>query len=383
MIYAIRFMRKNILSSLLQIVQLTVVLIVVVFMTSTVNYRKLYYSPIKDAVDSDGIIVNLSNSESLTFESDIKKTFPDLTKITGVLSTNLFNNEIEYDVLAYSSQFINNVYMRLDSGSISKLNDTENNYCLISSNQGYKTGDEITFSLEEKEVKFIVAGVITDNQLLFGKYPEIESQFYNDYRDFYSVYSSSTCKPLIITSEKCLDKLGLKGVYSDQVIINFPEGYDKEKVIQKLSENWAMYRFDTSELKNNSKDYIWGEVYVILPIIICVLLLTIFTSVSSNAISAKRNLKNYGVMYLCGATWKKCTKVSMINSLIICVISSLLSLAILSIGKLTFWSDTVVTIGLWQSMLCLITLLIYIMISMLIPLLLVGNISPRDVLKSN
>lgn len=377
----LKLLKKNRFSVFLQIIQLTAVFIVLMFLVSTIIYRMNYYAPIKNVAEEKGFWVDVSTAQNLRTETEIKERFPETTQVWGVLSYNFLHDDTDVDTLVYNDEILDNLFIKLDSGSIDKLNKSDKNYCLISNGLGYSTGDEIELLNEDNKVTFVVAGVISDNQQILG-FTQEQKSYKNDYRDFYLSYNSEMCVPIMITSENIMNRLGIKCIYNEQAIISFSEpNVDENDLIQKFSDEWAMYRGSCDDLKELSENYIQEQLFIILPIIICILLLTIFTSISSNAINAKRNLRNYGIFYMCGSTWKKCMSYCIINSFFVSLISLILSLIVLFIGKITFWSETVITLGVWQMLACLTALIIHVTMSMLIPLLMIGNVQPRDILK--
>ena len=79
---------------------------------------------------------------------------------------------------------------------------------------------------------------------------------------------------------------------------------------------------------------------------------------------------------------KKCMRISVVNSCFVSLISLFLSLIVLLIGKITFWHDTVITLGFWQISACLAALFIHVTISMFIPLLMIGRTQPKRCFKT-
>lgn len=90
---------------------------------------------------------------------------------------------------------------------------------------------------------------------------------------------------------------------------------------------------------------------------ICVLILTLVGALSTSALSAKRQLKNYAVYYICGLKWKQCATVN-------------------------FWSS-VIEFGICQFLGCLVIMAVYVLLSLIRPLNIIGNNTPNQVLKSN
>ena len=72
---------------------------------------------------------------------------------------------------------------------------------------------------------------------------------------------------------------------------------------------------DLSELNQNSIEYLKSDITLILPISLCILILTLINSVAVNAIQTKTNLKAYSIFFICGAKWKVGIIISLLNGL--------------------------------------------------------------------
>ena len=105
------------------------------------------------------------------------------------------------------------------------------------------------------------------------------------------------------------------------------------------------------------------------------------SSISISAIYTKRHLRTYAIFYICGARWRSCALRSLRSGLITCGASVLLTAAVLVIGKLTFMKDTVIGFGLIPLAVCAGVLVLYLALSMIMPLLIIGRTEPREILK--
>ena len=137
---------------------------------------------------------DVSTAQNLRTESEIRDKFPQATQIWGVLGTNMFLGNTEMDTIIYDSETLSKLYIKLDSGNVSKLQDNSKNYCLISNGLGHDVGDEIEVTSEDKKATLVVAGVISDNQQIMG-FTQEQISYKNDYRDFYLSYNSDACVP--------------------------------------------------------------------------------------------------------------------------------------------------------------------------------------------
>ena len=50
-------------------------------------------------------------------------------------------------------------------------------------------------------------------------------------------------------------------------------------------------------------------------------------------------------------------------------------------GKLTFFKETVITFGVWHFAVCAVVIVLYLALSMLMPLMIIGSNEPKEVLK--
>jgi len=137
-------------------------------------------------------------------------------------------------------------------------------------------------------------------------------------------------------------------------------------------------------MKKNSLDYIFQQIYILLPILICILILTLVSAISVSALSAKRQLKNYAVYYICGLKWKQCALINFYSSLISVLISFVLSIISIIVIIITdSFGETVIELGMWQILSCILIMTIYVLLSVLLPISIIGNNTPNQVLRSN
>ena len=103
------------------------------------------------------------------------------------------------------------------------------------------------------------------------------------------------------------------------------------------------------------------------------------TTISVVSISLDGSLKSYGVFYICGARWQSCVTISFVSSFMIAAVSSGLSLLALKLisGKIS----TVIAFGRWEMLSMIIISAVYLLLSIIIPIVTVKTVKPRDVLK--
>ena len=140
---------------------------------------------------------------------------------------------------------------------------------------------------------------------------------------------------------------------------------------------------EAKEIRNNSIDVIKTNLIFLLPIVIGVLVFVIVTTVCMSAINAKKQLRSYGVYYVCGSRWRQCVLISVFSAFITVIIAALLSAAALIIGDKTgLLKETVISFGSWQLTACLAVILLYLITAIIMPFAIIGRTNPREILKN-
>lgn len=112
------------------------------------------------------------------------------------------------------------------------------------------------------------------------------------------------------------------------------------------------------------------------------MIITIFTAIITTVVATTQNLRSYAILYLCGATWKRCSIINFINYVIIVIFTVFADALFFIIGKRTFLKKTVITVSAEDIGICAIILALFLLLSLIVPLLVVKNKQPRDVLKT-
>ena len=124
-------------------------------------------------------------------------------------------------------------------------------------------------------------------------------------------------------------------------------------MLSKLGSNAIRITFDV--INKNSMDYLFSQFFDMLPIISIILILII--------------------------TSKHCTLINLIQSALTSVFALLLSAAAIGIIQLTPLADTVTIIPhLWTFSAVAALILLYILISMIMPAIIIGKSTPKEIL---
>lgn len=161
-------------------------------------------------------------------------------------------------------------------------------------------------------------------------------------------------------------------------------------ILQRRSSDLAVMRIcgcskvratPFNRLNFASLEYIYSQMNTLFPIALCIFILTVISSVSISAIHTKRQLHNYAIFYICGAKWRSCALLSLKASLMTCGASTVIMAVFLIVGRLTFMKETIITFGVTAFLVCLGVTILYLALSMIMPLVIIRSTQPREILK--
>ena len=185
-------------------------------------------------------------------------------------------------------------------------------------------------------------------------------------------------------SYKQLKKYGALQPLQNGLLIKYNSNITEENKIQnidKISSYGEMMYYDMKSLNKNSKQYLFKQIYDLLPIVFCLAMLILISNISDNALSTRKNLKNYAIYYINGLQWKHCIFINLIQSAIISGISVLLSSVIIFTIQNTSLKNTItIIINPYTIVSVLALIILYILISMIMPAIIIGKNTPKQIL---
>ena len=256
---------------------------------------------------------------------------------------------------------------------------SENNY-------GLKTGDIISLFCSDTEIKAEVIGVLEDNTKIIDK--SLHSAEKIDYRNFYHDFKlDREDGPVFLMLQRELVDTTVVMQLNGNVFVTYPDNTSTdiiEKNNQIMKQLHSTNMSSTENMRKNSFEYIFAQIYDLIPIFICVFILTLVGAISTSALSAKNQLKNYAVYYICGLKWRQCAKINFFSALISVTISLVLSIGgIFTAKAVGLLKETVIETGGWQIFGCIVIMAVYVLLSMILPLGIIGSNTPNQILKSN
>ena len=409
---SIHELKNNIYINALICIQFVIVLVLSISVSSIVVYYYKYYNSFKDYFESDGYLyiteyVYVNDENSLAYNTDQIEDILTGAEVTGTYELWAYyfdadGNPMEMTSIGYDDEIIDAFTPELEEGAWLSNDENDGSYieAVVSANDDdIQVGDIILVNNIyydndlEKAFKVKIVGKLSDGAKIVG-YTENAYGANGDYRDVYCDYylEDEETPVLLFNAESFLEYAELHGDSDTQPIVNgvlfvtFSEDLTDEEIIsnQTILTNYVnrIDKNDLSSIKEKSKDNLEEKVFSIIPIFIGAFVLAIVSSLCSIAVSVKKQMKNYAIYSICGMNWKTSSVISIINTFILAVISLLLSiLSVCVISAIN--TETTMCIGAYQLICCVGVIIIYIIISAIMPSLIINGTSINEILRNN
>ncbi|MCD7959514.1 MAG: hypothetical protein LUF89_08600 [Ruminococcus sp.] len=171
---------------------------------------------------------------------------------------------------------------------------------------------------------------------------------------------------------------------TSSVIITYLDNVSTKQIEEdqkKMLEYGVGTTVTLDELHENSIDYLLEEAKMFFPIIIILFILTSVSSISTSALITRKSLKNYALYYINGLEWRHCAIVNLLHSIFSLVLAVVLGFLALFLILYTRFADSVEII--WSGYIVLafaVLILLEMLISMIIPLRIIGKNTPKQIL---
>lgn len=388
-------LRHNIFINVLIIIQMTIVFVITISMVSTIISRFQFYNPIKEYLNSNGYFycvdnaINPDTQQTLRSTDELYELLEGEKNIVASYNDWLTYNGDNSTFISYDDEFINMFTPELEEGQWFDLSKDQSDIVqvVVSENPyGFKVGDKIILNSFGNVIDAEIIGILKKNTKIIG-FSVSENKKYDCRNIFINYNYEIEEKPLFILSQHGLVDKNVTMQLNGPVFVTYSKNIS-DKILE--DNNSTMKKMMTvnitplNEMKENSMNYIFSQIYTIFPILICILILTLVSAVSVSALSTKNQLKNYAIYYICGLKWKQCAMINFYSSFISMIFSFIISIVLILITKLTgIMEETVIDLGIWQLIICILIIMFYIIISVILPISIIGKNTPNQILKSN
>ncbi len=417
---ALAALKRSKLANLLTVLQLAAALLVTAVMVSAVCLRFRKYTPFADYFNGEGFLMNAgvlaefgeritgstnevfgSNEQfSAYFSAPVEVMCP---RVVGFWADVPAKNDPQANpqLMAYTDDFLARWTPKLrtghwltgDSGgnvieAVVTCNDSEWQVGDTGELNWYEVNAE--GSVEQVGTSPLkIVGMLEDGEAVAGR-SALNTQ---DFRLFWMPFSQDRegNAVYLLLSESQLARLAktdkFDPLFGYCMLIRYTEPVTEEQIETDYKmlarQGNPLNLMKMTEVRENSKAYLYTEVYKLLPVVIMLTLLVAVSSISATAISTRKRLHDYAVFSLSGLPWGRCIIINLLQSLLTAILAGILAAAGAIILQYTPLKETFyVTVGIWQILCCGALILVYLLISLLMPKIMLTRNSVREILKT-
>ena len=376
--YALRELKKDIIGNIPVIVQMTAALIMIAASVSSVTSRFKYYQPYSELMQRNGNIAVITSASDISSEymknllddcEDIYMTY-SMSAGTDIRSPIVYD---DYLMTCYQPEILSGSWVISDpQKSIPQV--------MVSEGYGYSTGDIISTN---NGTELEVAGTFnsTEKLLLFNNM----AANFSDYRLLFSESDESYMTVVLSRSEA--NKINARCFPYGIAFICLEENADDTVIgddLRILSAYGMVGSFKNDIVNANSRSYIYDQLYTLLPVMVCIIMLLIISIICVSSISISKRLKYYAVYQICGSSVKQCECMVAVKSIMIYAISAALSIILIAIkDRAGLFENVIIEMGFLQILFCILFLIIDIIVSLAVFKIIEGKKSLNQIFRSN
>lgn len=411
---ALRNLRKNPVMNIICLVQLIAVFMITAVMVSAMSIRYRTYEPVRDILESNGLYCVYSEicgavkpggatvdiRDSIFSADELREYMQADSVITIQIASaipNGFNGERTDETLYkparplfYDDEILRRYKPELKRGRWISKDSDELEIVIPEGTYGADIGDTIDFLIvqvdDPVQVTMRVVGILKDGTEILGRErPRNETgDIYRLMYEPYYINIEGDRNPVMLASSSALERLypGTQAQMETAFFI-YNNGSDTEQWLKNAAQLSPSMVISLSDMNANSLAYLREQLLQLLPIVVVLMILVIVSAVSVSAISARQRLNDYAKFYILGLRWKQCAMVNFLQALTTGAAALVITALVLLAAGLTPISQSIMIIWNPWLMLSLIGILaLYLVFSMIMPLLMIGVTTPKSLLQS-
>lgn len=411
--YGIKEFVRNIWFDLFIILQLLLVFIVSIFAASSVTLSMKYYNTFSDVLEGDGysiqpmnefggFFLNSDSIEDTDYFSDYSEYFGRISAMRQLNAYGTDSDENPYPqyTYAYNGALIYKYKPLMRSGKWLSEVKVEQGvvHAVVSPNAyGLTIGDRIeqrfyTYDGDSVILTVEIVGIFRDGAKLFGIYSHdgentvtTDSQSNSVEGLFHNYYVSSFNLPAFVYNIEELEAYNVNSIIEQRILVPFKKGLTDSEISQAKQDlvKFGVGEISFEDIRKDTLSDVRKQLIILVPVIIGLMVLTVISILSLTAISTHKQLKNYGILYLCGGRWRQCALINLVVIVIDILLSGCMTYIVMQLlnisGKL---QNTVVVFGREEAAVCGLIVLISLFVSMVMPFTIIGSTQPREILKA-
>ena len=399
------------------ITQLSIVLSICLIMVSSVYSRFEYYLPLQNLMNQNASAVQLlsevqgsraAKTMSMIAFRDIdslSKSFPDKAHTWYVRYSPLIipteKNNQKQVFISYTQNTWLLYEPKMSEGNwtdILSSGFTQNGnipVIVYQHNADYELGDTLqvnkvaTYDTDSDNPDTIcleICGILDNEAMLFGgsigEGLRNHTSFYMSVDDLIVSENNDAECAVFVMSQELIDSIGVAASVSPcNGIITYDNDLSQEQVVintERFHSMTGLPAENIASIKDFSLLYIMQQVYTLLPLFVCITILALISSICTSAVITKKNLHNYAIFHLCGATSNKCAMICILQAVLISFASLFLAVCIVVIISKTLQMPVI--FNSYSLLLCTTVLVLHLFLTSMLPVHMLRTDSLKNLL---
>ena len=413
-------MRRRWLFTLIIVIETAALLILTNTMIATVISKNMLYEPYRAILEKNGVVVDASNLNMMECSNEdiapFLEKYPDTKSVINFLEKKL-DVKVHYsEQLSFVKQIGPRSVMYLDKGNtlfyylldkeiLSELkfplscgrypSEDRNGNGEIEIIISGGTDAELNSVYDTPAGKMRVVGILTDNTYKpVGNTVDRDGMEQGGDRDSIFNYclpfdsQTNLGGPFAIAAKGVFpeDNNGYNIIPNSIWFVTYKDNIseaESERITEYLSTVGTIQKNQTlSTMKEETEKQINDIYYRMMPIIITAVIIVLSGLIGSAAVSTLRQVRTFGIFFLCGCRKKDCIIIVCIEMMITLLISALLALAgIIAMQHYGFEYLIGLTFGWMNVFISAILLLVLFVLSLILPFGIIRASSPVKTIK--
>ena len=413
-------MRRRWLFTLIIVIETAALLILTNTMIATVISKNMLYEPYRAILEKNGVVVDVSNLNMMECSNEdiapFLEKYPDTKSVINFLEKKLdvkvhyseqlsFVKQIGPRSVMYMDKGNTLFYYLLDKEILSELkfplscgrypSEDRNGNGKIEIIISGGTDAELNSVYDTPAGKMCVVGILTDNTYKpVGNTVDRDGMEQGGDRDSIFNYclpfdsQTNLGGPFAIAAKGVFpeDNNGYNIIPNSIWFVTYKDNIseaESERITEYLSTVGTIQKNQTlSTMKEETEKQINDIYYRMMPIIITAVIIVLSGLIGSAAVSTLRQVRTFGIFFLCGCRKKDCIIIVCIEMMITLLISALLALAgIIAMQHYGFEYLIGLTFGWMNVFISAILLLVLFVLSLILPFGIIRASSPVKTIK--
>ncbi len=382
--FAFMSIYDNIRMTLLMILEIIVVLLGINIIIGAYNNRNMLIEPYKEILEKTGWYMvndkNVVNDEPLLddMQGDLKQI-----RIVNYLDN---MGDIPIRIKIVPDEIINNMKLSVQLGKW-KTSSEKEIVCISAPNKyGISAGDVIQ-TANISGIK--VTAVLTDPCYIpeftnWRSMGGIDENFYSKYSIVYYDEKVEDNELVLIMSASEFAETGLKEVSTNFKFILYDNNPTAENIAhneQIIKENYNC-GIPLSSIKYRAELSVKNLLNKYLPIAICAFVVILIGFISCTAVNTLKQMRNYGILFICGMKWSDCTKICSTYTAVIMLCSVCLSVVVFSVCSIFNISANLgLSFGMNNVIISAVVILVIFLLNMIVPAFIINRKTPVEIIR--